>query len=59
MAFYQGDAFGSLNSWIRLITGVLFGIAVVWLAFPYFNQTFTDLASEYQNKLRKAGLETK
>ena len=57
--FYAGDALGSFNSWMRLITGVLFGIAVVWLAFPYFNQTLADLASEYRNKLRKAGLETK
>lgn len=57
-AFYQGDALGSFNSWMRLITGVLFGIAVVWLAFPYFNQTLAELASVYQNKLRKAGLET-
>ena len=56
--FYAGDAIGSFNSWMRLITGVLFGIAVVWLAFPYFDQTFADLASVYQNKLRKAGLET-
>ena len=57
--FYAGDALGSFNSWMRLITGVLFGIAVVWLAFPYFNQTFADLASVYESKLRKAGLETK
>ena len=57
--FYAGDALGSFNSWMRLITGVLFGIAVVWLAFPYINQTFADLASVYESKLRKAGLETK
>ena len=59
MAFYHGDALGSFNSWMRLITGVLFGIAVVWLAFPYFNQTLAELANVYQNKLRKAGRETK
>ena len=56
--FYAGDALGSFNSWMRLVTGVLFGMAVVWLAFPYFDQTFADLASVYQNKLRKAGIET-
>ena len=28
-AFYQGDALGSFNSWMRLITGILFGIALV------------------------------
>ena len=56
--FYAGDSLGSFNSWMRLITGLLFGIAVVWLAFPYFNQTFAGLASVYQNKLRKAGFKT-
>ncbi|MCC7207710.1 MAG: DUF2085 domain-containing protein [Anaerolineae bacterium] len=34
MWFYQGDAFGSFNSWMRLISGVLFGFAIVSLAFP-------------------------
>jgi len=32
--FYQGDAFGSFNSWVRLISGVMFGFAMVNLAFP-------------------------
>ncbi|NIM94724.1 MAG: DUF2085 domain-containing protein [Anaerolineales bacterium] len=35
VTFYSGNALGSFNSWMRLITGTLFGIAVVWLAFPY------------------------
>ena len=56
---YAGDALGSFNSWARLITGVLFGMAVVWLAYPYVQASFADLASVYQDKLRKAGLETK
>ena len=57
--FYAGDALGSFNSWARLVTGVLFGMAVVWLAYPYVQDSFADLASVYQDKLRKAGLETK
>ncbi len=32
--FYMGDALGSLNSWMRLITGALFALGVVWFAFP-------------------------
>src|SRR5262249_25756841 len=36
--FYVGDAFGSFNSWMRLITGILFGIGVVWLTFPILNR---------------------
>ena len=35
-SFYAGDALGSFNSWMRLASGVLAGLAIVWLAFPYF-----------------------
>ncbi len=38
-SFYVGDALGSFNSWMRLITGLLAGLALVWLAFPYVFQT--------------------
>jgi len=44
IAFYQGDTLGSFNSWMRLITGVLFGIALVGFAFPYLNDAFADTA---------------
>lgn len=33
--FYAGDALGSFNSWMRLITGILAGLGIAWLAFPY------------------------
>src|SRR3990170_261756 len=33
-SFYAGDALGSFNSWMRLITGLLAGLGIVWLAFP-------------------------
>jgi uncharacterized membrane protein len=33
-AFYAGNAFGSLNGWLRFITGLLFGLAIVWFAYP-------------------------
>lgn len=38
-SFYGGDALGSFNSWMRLITGLLAGLAIVWLAFPSVFQT--------------------
>jgi uncharacterized membrane protein len=41
LTFYTGDAWGSFNSWLRLLTGVLFGLGVVWFGFPYINQAFT------------------
>jgi uncharacterized membrane protein len=39
MEFYAGDALGSFNSWARLITGLLAGLGIVWLAFPYIYQS--------------------
>ena len=36
--FYFGDALGSFNSWMRLITGTLFGLGVVWFLFPIFDR---------------------
>ncbi len=39
--FYAGDALGSFNSLMRLLTGPLAGLAIVWLAFPYLFQTQT------------------
>ena len=39
--FYVGDALGSFNSIMRFVTGLLAGLGLVWLAFPYFFQTQT------------------
>ncbi len=33
--FYAGDALGSFNSWMRILSGILFALGLVWLAFPY------------------------
>jgi uncharacterized membrane protein len=48
--FYAGDALGSFNSWMRLLTGVLFGLGIVWFSFPYLDKSFTGLAKFLQNK---------
>lgn len=37
--FYAGNGLGSFNSWMRLITGVLFGIGVMWAALPHLFST--------------------
>ncbi len=37
--FYAGDALGSFNSWARFLSGLLAGLGIVWLAFPYIFQT--------------------
>jgi hypothetical protein len=37
-SFYAGDMLGSFNSWMRLITGPLAGLGIVWLVFPLISQ---------------------
>jgi uncharacterized membrane protein len=38
--FYAGDHFGSLNSWLRFITGVVFGLGVVGFLWPLMDAEF-------------------
>jgi uncharacterized membrane protein len=54
--FYAGDAWGSFNAWMRLITGILFGLGVVWFCFPFLNAAFTNSAQvvEYKYQYRTA-----
>ncbi|MEO5886295.1 MAG: hypothetical protein ABIQ77_01410 [Anaerolineales bacterium] len=33
-SFYAGNALGSFNSWMRLVTGTLTGLGIVWFAIP-------------------------
>jgi hypothetical protein len=40
--FYNGDAWGSFNSLMRLLTGLLFGLGVVWFTFPLLNNAISE-----------------
>jgi uncharacterized membrane protein len=55
VSFYAGDAWGSFNAWMRIISGILFGFGMVWFGFPHIDEVFKDsgLAIEYKNQ-RKA-----
>ena len=53
ITFFQGDTLGSFNSWMRLITGILFGMALVAFAFPYLNDAFADIARRSEATLMK------
>lgn len=55
-SFYAGNALGSFNSWMRLITGVLFGIGVVWFAFPYIGASFQSQGHQIESKFENAGV---
>jgi uncharacterized membrane protein len=48
--FYAGDAWGSFNSWMRLLTGVLFGLGIVWFGFPYLDDVFSRKARYVESR---------
>lgn len=54
--FYAGDALGSFNSWMRLLTGFLFGLGIVWFAYPYTRDFFAEYAAMLKAKLDRAGI---
>jgi uncharacterized membrane protein len=37
--FYAGDAWGSFNSLMRLVTGLLFGLGIAWFLFPLLDES--------------------
>ncbi|MCJ7658210.1 MAG: DUF2085 domain-containing protein [Anaerolineales bacterium] len=49
-SFYVGNALGSFNSWMRLLTGILFGLGIVWIGFPYLEKLFMDTARTLKSK---------
>lgn len=53
-SFYTGDALGSFNSWMRLLTGALFGIASVWLAFPYAEAMFNQIRETLEDQFKRS-----
>jgi uncharacterized membrane protein len=40
--FYAGDALGSFNSLMRLVTGLLAGLGVAWLVFPSLEESLAQ-----------------
>ncbi len=55
-SFYAGDALGSFNSWMRLISGVLFGIGLVGFAFPYLHASFAETTEQIEVKFARANV---
>ena len=39
---YAGDGWGSFNSLMRLLTGIMFGIGIVWYTYPNLGRIFTS-----------------
>lgn len=55
-AFYTGTGIGSLNWLLRTLTGALFGLASVWLAYPLLETGLADLRQQLEEKLTKVGV---
>lgn len=53
--FYAGDSLGSFNSWMRLITGLLFSFGAVWYALPGIDRAFSVTQREIEAKFARAG----
>jgi hypothetical protein len=51
--FYAGNAVGSFNWWMRLITGLLAGLASVWLVYPHVADAFAEMRASLEIKLRR------
>jgi uncharacterized membrane protein len=49
--FYAGDAWGSFNSLMRLLSGILFGVGIVWFGFPYMDKIFALQAQLLESRL--------
>ncbi len=53
--FYEGSTIGSLNWWLRTVTGALFGLGFVWFLFTYFLVRFRAIRAQLEPKLRRIG----
>jgi len=53
-SFYVGDALGSFNSDLRWITGILFGLTMVWFLFPFVETAMHDVRNQVGTQLQRA-----
>ncbi|TET50372.1 MAG: DUF2085 domain-containing protein [Anaerolineales bacterium] len=53
-SFYIGTELGSFNSWMRLITGLLFGLATAWLMYPAFEGSFRGVRQALESRRQLA-----
>ena len=53
--FYQGTTIGSLNWLLRTVTGLLFGLGLVWFLFTYMSYRFGLMRVQLEAKLHKIG----
>jgi len=51
-SFYVGNELGSFNSWMRLITGLLFGLAAAWM-MPLLEASFQDVRQTLESRQQR------
>jgi uncharacterized membrane protein len=54
VTFYVGNALGSFNSWMRLITGALFGLGLMFFTMPYMNDAMKEMALNIEEKFARS-----
>lgn len=54
--FYAGDGLGSFNSWMRLISGLLFSLGAVWFVLPALDEALGGTKKRVEEKFESAGL---
>jgi uncharacterized membrane protein len=54
--FYAGDGLGSFNSWMRLISGLLFSLGAVWFVLPALEKAFGGTQKRVEEKFKRDGL---
>lgn len=55
--YYSTDIIGSFNWWMRVVTGFIFSLGLVWLVYPQFEAFFTDIKTRIETKFRIAGIQ--
>lgn len=56
-SFYVGDAWGSFNSIMRMVSGILFGAGIVWFGLPYLEEFFNNQAAWIKYKFEQVKLD--
>jgi uncharacterized membrane protein len=52
---YNATTIGSLNWWLRTLTGLLFGLETSWYLAAYFEKKFDEIIQEVKPNLRRIG----
>jgi hypothetical protein len=51
--FYQGTTIGSLNWLLRTVTGLLFGLGLVWFLFTYLSGQFAAIRAKLEARYQR------